>query len=209
MEIKLKNITKEVVNKSDKTTKTILKDFSYDFRNGLYVIKGDNGVGKTTLLYILSLLDRKYYGDYILNDVCVNSLEIKEIEKLKEKISLLFSKNNLLNFLTVEQTIKYFLGNSLKIVDLGLNLPLDQKVSTLSGGEEILLTLEIDLSLNKEVFLLDEVTAMLDEEHFKKVMEVLTSISEKAIVILVSHDPRSFKYGKLLELKDGQLINAN
>lgn len=49
---------------------------------------------------------------------------------------------------------------------------------------------------------------MLDEEHFKKVMKILTSISEKATVVLVSHDSRSFYYGKLLELKDGKLFES-
>lgn len=207
MVIKLENINKNVLGK-DKIIKEILKDLSFEFDNGLYVIKGDNGVGKTTLLYILALLDTKFSGTYFFNEDNTHFFNRKYEEKAREKISLLFSKGNLLNHLTVKETRTKFLGKKKDVIDLGLNLPDDQLVLTLSGGEEILLALAIDLSLNKELFLLDEVTAMLDEEHFKKVMEVLSSISEKATVILVSHDPRSFNYGKLLELKDGKLFES-
>ena len=208
MKITLKKINKSVFRKLDKIELRILNDLDFSFENGLFIIKGDNGAGKTTLLYILSLLDFSFQGTYLIDDLDIKTLQKDEIDEFKSKISLLFSKNNLLNFLTVEQTIKYFLGNHKK-VDLNLKLPKKQLVCTLSGGEEILLALEIDLSLNKELFLLDEVTAMLDEEHFEKVMSVLTSISKNSIIILVSHDPRCFKYGKLLELKNGKLEECN
>lgn len=66
MVIKLENINKNVLGKN-KVIKEILNDLSFEFDNGLYVIKGDNGVGKTTLLYILALLDTKFSGTYFFN----------------------------------------------------------------------------------------------------------------------------------------------
>lgn len=209
MEIKLTDINKDVLDKKTKARKSILKDLSFTFSDGLYVIKGDNGAGKTTLLYILGLLDEDFSGIYYFNDDDVKLFSNKNKKITKSKISILFSKGNLFNFLTVDETRRHFLKRKNDFNDLNLSLPGDQLVGTLSGGEEILLALEIDLSLHKELFLLDEVTAMLDDDHFKKVMEVLTVISKNATVILVSHDPRSFDYGKLLELKYGKLFEIN
>lgn len=209
MELKLTDINKDVLDKKTKARKSILKDLSFTFSDGLYVIKGDNGAGKTTLLYILGLLDEDFSGIYYFNDDDVKLFSNKNKKITKSKISILFSKGNLFNFLTVNETRSHFLKRKNDFNDLNLSLPGDQLVGTLSGGEEILLALEIDLSLHKELFLLDEVTAMLDDDHFKKVMEVLTVISKNATVILVSHDPRSFDYGKLLELKYGKLFEIN
>lgn len=205
---KIRKYFKTISNKAD-NNKKILTELSYVFSNGLYVIKGDNGAGKTTLLYILGLLDEAYSGFYYLNNKDIKTLNKKSKQHVKDKISILFSKGNLLNYLSVKETRQLFCANKTNYFDLNLSLPEDQLVLTLSGGEEVLLALEIDLSLEKEIFLLDEVTAMLDDDHFNKVMETLTLISKRAIVILVSHDPRSYKYGKLLELGEGKLTELN
>lgn len=201
MSIKILNLTKTIDDR------LLLNDISYEFLdNNFYVIKGDNGVGKTTLLYILALLDDSFKGEIILEGMNINSLKYKEINLLRRKyISLLFSKGNLISYLTVKENRNLFLDNNEPLV-LNKNIDDTQNSTTLSGGEEILVALERELSLNKKIILLDEVTASLDDLNLKNLMDILTNLSETHLIILVSHDPRTYTYGTLLEMKNGKLI---
>ena len=73
-----------------------------------------------------------------------------------------------------------------------------QDVNTLSGGEEILLALNIEINKKKKIYILDEVTAMLDNDHFNKLMEIINNLSREILIIMISHDKRTNKYGKQL-----------
>lgn len=201
MSIKILNLTKTIDDR------LLLHDISYDFLdNNFYVIKGDNGVGKTTLLYILALLDNSYSGKIFINGNDIKELKVKDIKALRRKyISLLFSKGNLISYLTVKENRTLFLNKNGSLL-LNKNIDDTQNSSTLSGGEEILVALERELSLNKKIILLDEVTASLDDLNLKNLMDILTNLSETHLIILVSHDPRTYTYGTLLEMKNGKLI---
>lgn len=201
MSIKILNLTKTIDDR------LLLNDISYDFLdNNFYVIKGDNGVGKTTLLYILALLDNSYSGKIFINGNDIKELKVKDIKALRRKyISLLFSKGNLISYLTVKENRTLFLNKNGSLL-LNKNIDDTQNSSTLSGGEEILVALERELSLNKKIILLDEVTASLDDLNLKNLMDILTNLSETHLIILVSHDPRTYTYGTLLEMKNGKLI---
>lgn len=201
MSIKILNLTKTIDDR------LLLNDISYDFLdNNFYVIKGDNGVGKTTLLYILALLDNSYSGKIFINGNDIKELKVKDIKALRRKyISLLFSKGNLISYLTVKENRNLFLNKNESLL-LNKNIDDTQNSSTLSGGEEILVALERELSLNKKIILLDEVTASLDDLNLKNLMDILTNLSETHLIILVSHDPRTYTYGTLLEMKNGKLI---
>ncbi len=200
MSIKILNLTKTIDDR------LLLNDISYDFLdNNFYVIKGDNGVGKTTLLYILALLDNSYSGKIFINGNDIKELKVKDIKTLRRKyISLLFSKGNLISYLTVKENRNLFLNKNESLL-LNKNIDDTQNSSTLSGGEEILVALERELSLNKKIILLDEVTASLDDSNLKNLMDILTKLSETHLIILVSHDPRTYTYGTLLEMKNGKL----
>lgn len=60
--------------------------------------------------------------------------------------------------------------------------------------------------LNKKVLLLDEVTAALDDDNLRKTMEILIEQSKEKLIILVSHDVRTYGYGTLLRLENGKLF---
>ena len=194
--IELKNITKKFNNN------IVLDNLNYKFsETGLYVINGDNGSGKTTLSYIIGLLDNKYEGKFYFNNVDVSKLSKKEYNQAREKfISYIFSKNNLIPYLNVKENLD--LSNS---ENNFIDLDMKQDVNTLSGGEEILLALNIEINKKKKIYILDEVTSMLDNDHFNKLMEIIDNLSKEVLIIMISHDNRTDKYGKQLKLNKGKL----
>lgn len=194
--IELKNITKRFNNN------IVLDNLNYKFlETGLYIINGDNGSGKTTLSYIIGLLDNKYEGKFYFNNVDVSKLSKKENNQAREKfISYIFSKNNLIPYLNVKENLD--LSNS---ENNFIDLEMKQDVNTLSGGEEILLALDIEINKKKKIYILDEVTAMLDNDHFNKLMEIINNLSKEVLIIMISHDKRTNKYGKQLKLNKGKL----
>lgn len=194
--IELKNITKKFNNN------IVLDNLNYKFsETGLYVINGDNGSGKTTLSYIIGLLDNKYEGKFYFNHVDVSKLSKKEYNQAREKfISYIFSKNNLIPYLNVKENLD--LNNS---ENNFIDLDMKQDVNTLSGGEEILLALNIEINKKKKIYILDEVTSMLDNDHFNKLMEIINNLSKEVLIIMISHDKRTDKYGKQLKLNKGKL----
>lgn len=194
--IELKKITKRFNNN------IVLDNLNYKFsETGLYVINGDNGSGKTTLSYIIGLLDNKYEGKFYFNNVDVSKLSKKEYNQAREKfISYIFSKNNLIPYLNVKENLD--LSNSKNNF---IDLEMKQDVNTLSGGEEILLALNIEINKKKKIYILDEVTAMLDNDHFNKLMEIINNLSKEVLIIMISHDKRTNKYGKQLKLNKGKL----
>ena len=194
--IELKNITKKFNNN------IVLDNLNYKFsETGLYVINGDNGSGKTTLSYIIGLLDNKYEGKFYFNNVDVSKLSKKEYNQAREKfISYIFSKNNLIPYLNVKENLD--LSNS---ENNFIDLEMKQDVNTLSGGEEILLALNIEINKKKKIYILDEVTSMLDNDHFNKLMEIINNLSKEVLIIMISHDNRTDKYGKQLKLNKGKL----
>lgn len=194
--IELKNITKRFNNN------IVLDNLNYKFlETGLYIINGDNGSGKTTLSYIIGLLDNKYEGKFYFNNVDVSKLSKKENNQAREKfISYIFSKNNLIPYLNVKENLD--LSNS---ENNFIDLEMKQDVNTLSGGEEILLALNIEINKKKKIYILDEVTSMLDNDHFNKLMEIINNLSKEVLIIMISHDKRTNKYGKQLKLNKGKL----
>ena len=194
--IELKNITKKFNNN------IVLDNLNYKFsETGLYVINGDNGSGKTTLSYIIGLLDNKYEGKFYFNNVDVSKLSKKEYNQAREIfISYIFSKNNLIPYLNVKENLD--LSNS---ENNFIDLDMKQDVNTLSGGEEILLALNIEINKKKKIYILDEVTSMLDNDHFNKLMEIINNLSKEVLIIMISHDNRTDKYGKQLKLNKGKL----
>lgn len=83
-------INAKVIKKSFGKTE-ILKDVSLSLgSSGLYFITGENGVGKTTLLKIIGLLDQDYEGSLSVFGRETKSLSESKIAGLRKKVFLLF-----------------------------------------------------------------------------------------------------------------------
>lgn len=187
--------------------KTVLNELSFEFKDKtLYILTGENGSGKSCLLYILAFLDKDYGGEMFINNKSMYFATSKDIERQRQRVSLLLPKGNLVSFLNCYDNLTLGVVDKSRVINLIPSLDLKQNVQSLSGGEEILLALSREISLDKDYYLMDEITDALDDVHFKQVMDALCKLANEKLVILATHDKRTLSYGTRLILKEGKLF---
>ncbi len=160
----------------------IFLDFSYEFKDtGLYIIEGESGVGKTTLLRIIAGLDTDYVGGVIGAGVGKCSFMFQEYRLFPtisafENVTLVGPNNN------SENQAKELLFR------LGLT---DEDIllypSQLSGGMKQRVSFARAVFSDKPIILLDEPTKELDSATADKMLEIISELSKKKCVIMVSH----------------------
>lgn len=195
----------------------VLKDINLNLPNkGLIGISGESGSGKSTFLNALSLMDKDYEGEIIINNK--NILKFNDIEKDKYHLNIgyIFQNPYLFNKLSVIENVKYvslIKGKKLGIDDVLKKVDLlkykNKKVNTLSGGQKQRINIASNLISKPFMLLCDEPTGSLDSMNSEKVMEVLKEISKDILVIVVSHDLDLLKKysDDILYLKNGELKN--
>ena len=144
-------------------------------KSGLYVIVGESGVGKTTLLNLMAKKIEPDNGNIIYDDLTYMSSDCKLVEILNVYDNLYLISNDKEKIL---RYINYFNLGALK----------RKKVSKLSCGERQRVCIIMNLLSNSNILLLDEPTSNLDVETSKLVYELLRKESLERIIIVVSHD---------------------
>ena len=195
----------------------VLKNINLNLPNkGLIGISGESGSGKSTFLNALSLMDKDYEGEIIINEK--NILKFSDIEKDKYHLNIgyIFQNPYLFNKLSVIENVKYvslIKGKKLGIDDVLKKVDLlkykNKKVNTLSGGQKQRVNIASNLISKPFMLLCDEPTGSLDSMNSEKVMEVLKEISKDILVIVVSHDLELLKKysDDILYLKNGEIKN--
>lgn len=184
------NITKSFGNK------ILFNDFNFHIEGGEFVcFSGESGAGKTTLLNIIGLLEPIDSGKLLINGREYKTNKDKR-KFYAEEVGFLFQNFALLENKTVEQNLKivkakgdlsYRIDESLKIV--GLTDKMNNKVYTLSGGEQQRIALARLILKPCNIILADEPTGSLDKRNAELVIGLLKKINSMGkTVIIVSHD---------------------
>lgn len=184
--------------------KSTLAPLSRCFRPGaFYVIGGPSGVGKTTLLSLLSLAVPAASGAIRHGDVDLTTLPADEAARWRRhNVGLIFQTTRLMGVMTAREHImlisKLRSGGRANTVekgiellnDMGLGDRLDHFPVHLSGGEKQRVAVAQAICFEPSVVLADEPTAALDAANAKSVGEMLARYAREhdAIVICVSHD---------------------
>lgn len=166
-------------------------------RPEIVALLGESGQGKSTLLRILSLLDRPSEGEIYLFDKPSEQYNPREWRKkvcYVAQMPVMFqgSVEENLRIVSMLHQTKFDDGLAKKLmVRIGLDhIDWNKKADDLSGGERQRLALVRSMLLRPEVFLMDEITASLDI-HSKKAVEQLLgewSYQEGATMVWVTHD---------------------
>ncbi len=171
----------EICNLNKAYDTPVLKDFSYRFSNqGIFLIQGPSGTGKTTLLRLIAGLEKPDSG--------------KIIWSREKKISMVFQESRLIPHMTLLENVMLVKKEkdqnlALSLLDrFGLLSAAEKKPETLSGGMKLRGAIVRSLYYGGNVFLWDEPTKELDPENRDLVFKAMQEISKKALLIAVTHD---------------------
>ena len=178
-----------------------LKNVSYDFEKGkIYAIRGRSGTGKTTLLSLISGLERCTEGKIIFNGKDLKNINLDYYRS--HEIGIVFQSYNLLPFMTASENIILSMDASgIKIANkkaeaiklmksVGLKESYaNRKVLRLSGGEQQRVAIARSLSYNPKMIVADEPTGNLDKQTEKEILDIFKKLAHEdgKCVIIVTH----------------------
>lgn len=198
--IKLENINKTYNNGSPLH---VLKGIDLDVEKGeLVSIMGASGSGKSTLLNILGILDDYDSGSYYLAGRLIKNLsETQAAAARNNMIGYIFQSFNLINYKNAVENVAlplYYQGVSrrkrnalaLEYLDmLGLREWADHMPNEMSGGQKQRVAIVRALCMHPEILLFDEVTAALDPEMVREVLDVMMDLAKNGrTMIIVTHE---------------------
>lgn len=188
--IEIRNLTKKFGQK------TLFENLNVTIQQGEFVIiSGNSGCGKTTLLNIIGGIEpanagsvlvngydilkkfnkRQYYGEIV--SFIFQNFALIENKTVKQNFELIDQKNR--SALTFEEALK----------KVGLSDKLNEKVYTLSGGEQQRIALARIYLKKAQVILADEPTGSLDKGNAEIVLNILKDLNERGMtIIVVTHD---------------------
>ncbi|WP_461205843.1 ATP-binding cassette domain-containing protein [Clostridium sp. DL1XJH146] len=195
--IEIKNLTKKFDNK------TILSNFNLNIENGDFIIfSGPSGCGKTTLLNMIGAIEKIDSGEIIVDGIDIKNKR-NHLKYFRTKIGFLFQNFALIDNKTVKDNLKFIRKDcktNLSIEDalkgVGLEEKIDEKVYTLSGGEQQRIALARLMLKKCDIILADEPTGSLDKTNAGAVLNILKQLNEQGkTIILVTHDEDIKKVG--------------
>jgi len=199
--IEISNLKKSFEHMSGSIT--LFKNFNLKIKEGeLVALVGPSGSGKSSLLYLLALLDKPTNGKIILNNIDTNKLtDIKKDEIRRKNISIIFQDNNLLTDFTAIENIKMPLIikseskeiikkkaekilKEMKILDRSDHFP-----NQLSGGEQQRVAIARALISETNIILADEPTGNLDYRTSKEIFSLFLKLKKlKKTIIFATHN---------------------
>ena len=198
--------------------KTLLRDFSYTFRQGKkYILTGQSGCGKTTLLETLIGHNSLYEGS-----IFYDSKEGREVSEESKNTSIAYCKQEPVLFLgSLKNNITRFADkidkerldsviSQCQLNDFakrrGRDSLLDNQDNRISLGEKQRISLARALYQNKPVLFLDKITSSLDTENKEKIYQTIKGI-ENRLVIWITHDERAKSFEWVDEVIDLSRMN--
>ena len=181
----------------------VLKGINLDIHKGeVVVIIGASGCGKSSFLRCMNGLEDIQGGEIILDDE-IKFSELKEgMTKIRQKIGMVFQSYELFPHLTILDNIllaplKVQKRNKEEVKKQALKLLervnlLDKQNSyprQLSGGQKQRVAIVRALCMNPEIMLFDEVTAALDPEMVREVLDVMLELAKDGMtMVIVTHE---------------------
>lgn len=207
----------------ERNSPDIIKGLNLKIKQGeLYCVLGGNGTGKSTMLSLLSALNKPYRGKIIINKQNIkkyhgNQLFQGTLAFLPQDPQCLFVKDtvkeDLLEIFTNKKITKLQQEQLEKIIiQTQIEHLLNMHPYDLSGGEQQRVALAKVLLLNPQIILLDEPTKGLDGFYKQTLAKILETLKKNGqSILMVSHDLEfCAKYGDTCALFfDGKIITEN
>lgn len=184
----------------------ILKGVNLDVRQGeVVVILGPSGSGKSTFLRCINGLEEIQGGEVRLDGETISGLKNSALPAVRQKLGMvfqsydLFPHMNILDNITLAPTKvqkrsrKEAEAEARELLSR-VNLADKEKAypRMLSGGQKQRVAIVRTLAMHPELMLFDEVTAALDPEMVREVLDVIMELSEQGLTMLIVTHEMSF-----------------
>ena len=200
----------------------ILRDIDLDVYRGEFLsIIGVSGSGKSSLLYIMGLLDRPSEGEVIFEGKRIDYGEEGYLSELRNrKLGFIFQFHYLLPELTALENVMIPMlkmgaskaeasekaGELLRSVGLGGKEK--RKPYQLSGGEQQRVAIARALANDPLLILADEPTGNLDSRNTEIVMDIFSELNGQGrTIVMVTHEENlAGRTGRIVEMEDGRIV---
>ncbi|MFJ7662468.1 ATP-binding cassette domain-containing protein [Lysinibacillus sp. NPDC097162] len=196
--IEIKNLSKSFGNRE------LFKDFSLTIQDGEFIVfSGPSGCGKTTLLNMIGAIEQIDSGKILVDKMDISQKK-NQLNYFGNKVGFLFQNFALIEDKTVSYNLKMIKQKNRSSISLeealnsvGLLNKLNDKIYTLSGGEQQRIALARLMIKKCDIILADEPTGSLDKANADVVINILKNMNKDGkTIILVTHDEDIKKRGE-------------
>ncbi len=202
MEIKLNNLAKTYISADGITEVKAVDGISLAIpSNQIFGIIGRSGAGKSSLVRLISMMEKPDSGEVYYDGQRVDNLPEKELVLRRRRIGMIFQNFNLFSSRSAGQNIAYPMeicgvpkdkinarvDELLEIVELSDRK--DARISTLSGGQKQRIAIARALANNPDILFCDEATSALDPQTTKSILNLIRKIQSKMnlTVVMITH----------------------
>ncbi|WP_176804960.1 amino acid ABC transporter ATP-binding protein [Paracoccus isoporae] len=203
----------------------VLRDIDLTVRRGeRIVIAGPSGSGKSTLIRCINRLEEHQAGQIVVDGIELTS-DIKNIDKVRSEVGMVFQHFNLFPHLTVlenctlapiwvrkvpkrqaEDTAMQYL-EKVRIPEQANKYP-----GQLSGGQQQRVAIARSLCMEPKIMLFDEPTSALDPEMIKEVLDTMIELAETGMTMLCVTHEMGFAQAvadRVIFMDQGQIVEQN
>ena len=215
----------EHLKKSYVNNVPILDDVSFSLQKGeVVVIVGPSGCGKSTFLRCINRLEEIDTGVLKLNGVSYEK-EKKNISKVREKIGMVFQSYDLFPNMTILNNLllapmkvqkrnkEEVKKEAEQLLDrVGLLDKKDNYPRQLSGGQKQRVAIVRAMLMHPEIMLLDEITAALDPEMVREVLQVVLELAKTGMTMLIVTHEMEFARSvadRVIFMDKGNIVEEN
>ncbi|ACI19225.1 amino acid ABC transporter ATP-binding protein [Dictyoglomus thermophilum] len=200
----------------------VLKGINLEVKKGeVLVIIGPSGGGKSTLLRCINRLEEPTEGEIYIDGIKITDPSV-DINKIRQKVGMVFQLFNLFPHLTVLENITlapikvkkvdpqiavekaYELLRRVGLLDKAKSYP-----SQLSGGQQQRIAIARALAMEPEVMLFDEPTSSIDPEMTKEVLDVIRELAHEGMTMIIATHEMGFAKevaNRVIFLDQGRIV---
>ena len=179
-------------------THAVLRDISFSVEKGEVIsVIGSSGSGKSTMLRCINLLETPTGGQIFFEGKDITAKDV-DLSRYRARVGMVFQQFNLFHNMSVlancvspqttvlgrkkqeaEERAREYLSR------VGMSAYLDARPAQLSGGQKQRVAIARTLAMDPDIILFDEPTSALDPEMVGEVLEVMQSLAQTGLTMLV------------------------